>query len=178
MEGDVDPDLSRLERGSPEFCAMEEGFLLKTLREDLPLNSGTFCFGVVVVAVLPKPKRDPDVLGFVSGIDLVFGDGERMLGLGNPVCCVLPTGVGPLLGSVCPDICAMSASLRSTLAGPGCIYVTSLLLLGASPGRVGGSNPDLYDAIMFPLSPHHFLGDRVLLTKCYDVQSRSVLDIP
>jgi hypothetical protein len=104
LEGEVDPDLSRLGRGSPEFCAIEEGFLFKTLREDLPLNSGTFSFGVVVVAVLPKPKRDPDMLSFVSGIDLVFGDGERMLGLGNPVCCILPTGAGPLLGSICPDI--------------------------------------------------------------------------
>jgi hypothetical protein len=147
--GDVEPDLPRAGRELSACCEIEEGFLLKTFRDDFPLSSwGGLADGGLLVD-RPNPNlgaaTPPDL---VSGTFLELGDGSRILGLGNPVCAGLWSGTWSLLGSICPDMCAMSASLCSDFADPGCMYVPCLLLLEISPGRVGGSNPVLYDAIV------------------------------
>jgi hypothetical protein len=71
-------------------------------------------------------------------------------GLGTPVCCDLPNDACPILDSVWPEICAISACLflDLLLLDSGCVYVPILLLLAGSPGRFGGSKPVLYDAIL------------------------------
>jgi hypothetical protein len=157
FDGDDDPDLSAADRGIPWSCAIEEGFLLKTLREDFPLNSGT---AAVFAEAFPNPNLEAEAFsGLVWGIANGAGEVSRKPGLGRPVCGALLTELCPLFGSICPEICAISASLCSSLLVPGCMDVPCLLLRGASPGRVGGSNPDLYDAILLIVQspPHYFV---------------------
>jgi len=131
---------------------MVDSFLLRTFREDFPLNRGVAA-GVTGKALvpLPNPNLDAvDVAGFVSGKDLETGEGPRMLGRVRPVCCGLWADVAPVLDSENPEMCAISASLFSILGAAAgcCMYVPILLVRVASPGRVGGSNPALYDAMI------------------------------
>ena len=150
--GDDDPALE-VEGREPTGCchAMEDGFLLRTLRDVFPFSSGAGAVTVVFAVDLPNPKLDPVApLGFVSNVGFGPGDGSRIFGLrGSPYWWGLIAGACPLLDSVCPDICDISSSLLSDLLMPGCMYVPWRLLLEGSPGLVGGSNPDLYDAILF-----------------------------
>jgi hypothetical protein len=160
LVGDIEPALPTAGRELSGCCKIEEGFLRKTFRDDFPLNSWGCPADGGLLDDLPNPNLVAAIpLGLVSGTILELGDGSRMLGLGSAVCTGLLSGTWPLLGSICPDMCAMSASLCSNFAGPGCMYVPCLLLLEVSPGRVGGSNPALYDAIMFLLSKHYFSGN-------------------
>jgi len=141
-------------REPPDCCATEDGFLLKTFRDDFPRNWGTSPPVPDLLVDFPNPNCPPNPFGLISGPD-ELGMGSRALGRGNAVCCVLCIGDGPRRGSIWPDKCAMSASLCSILGGPPCMYVPILLLRAVSPGLVGGSKPALYDAIMFLISPHH-----------------------
>ena len=59
FDGDDDPELPAADRGIPWFCAIEEGFLLKTLREDFPLNSGTVA---VFAKGFPNPNLEAEAL--------------------------------------------------------------------------------------------------------------------
>jgi len=86
--GDEEMDLSIGGRGLSAFCAIEEGFLLSTFRDDFPLNSGGSA--LVLLAALPNPNLDP-VPGFCTS-GLVLGEGERKFGLGSPACNCLLTG--------------------------------------------------------------------------------------
>jgi hypothetical protein len=86
--GDEEMDLSIGGRGLSAFCAIEEGFLLSTFRDDFPLNSGGS--GLVLLAALPNPNLDPVPGLCASGLKL--GDGERRFGLGSPACSCLLTG--------------------------------------------------------------------------------------
>jgi hypothetical protein len=134
-----DDETERSAGRDPAVCchATDEGFRLNTFREDLPLSSGVGPGMVAFPVDFPKIPFD-----FVSGTDLVLGEGSRILGRGSPVYCGRLAGACPLLDSVCPDMCAISASLCSTLLCACCAYVPILLVLAGSPGRVGGSNPD------------------------------------
>jgi hypothetical protein len=143
--GDEETDLSMGGRELSAPCAIEEGFLLNTFRDDFDLNSGGSALAIVLLTALPNPNLDP-VPGFCTS-GLAVGDGSRKFGLGSPVCTCRFTGAYGLLTSICPEICAMSASLCS-FVWPGAIYCPILLLLPISPGRVGGLNPDLYEAII------------------------------
>jgi hypothetical protein len=153
--GDAVFDRSIVGREPPNCVATEDGFLLRTLRDDFPFNSRAHDPVVGLSIDFPNPKLPPNPLGLVSGPDAELGNDSLILGLGSAVCCVLCMGGCPRRGSIWPDKCAMSASLCSTLAGPPCMYVPILLLRPDSPGLVGGSKAALYDAIMFLISPHH-----------------------
>ena len=61
--GDEDTDLSMEGRELSAPCAIEEGFLLKTFRDDFALNSGGSALATVLLAALPNPNLDP-VPGF------------------------------------------------------------------------------------------------------------------
>lgn len=111
--GDEEMDLSMGARGLSEFCAIEEGFLLSTFRDDFALNSGGSAL-TALLAALPNPNLEP-VPGFCTS-GLALGDGSRKFGLGNPVCNCLFAGGYTILPSICPEICAMSASLCSCFA--------------------------------------------------------------
>jgi hypothetical protein len=110
--GEEEIDLSMGARGLSAFCAMEEGFLLNTFRDDLPLNSGGSVLATVLLAALPNPNLDA-VPTFACGSGLELSEGSHMFGLGSPVCTCLFAGGYTLLPSICPEICAMSASLCS-----------------------------------------------------------------
>ena len=161
--GDEEPALRRGGREPPACCAIEEGFLLSTFREDLPFRFvGAMVAGWIPVG-FPNPNLDPELplpLGRVSHAGLEPGEGARKLGFATPPRSVgLSKGTSSQLDFTCPDICADSPSISSHLAGPDCMYAPCLLVLDVSildlsPGRVGGSNPDLYDAIMILQSNH------------------------
>jgi hypothetical protein len=72
FDGDEDPDLSIAERGLLGFCAIEEGFLLNTLRDDFPFSSGAVLGFTVFADGLPNPKLDP--FDFDSSAGLGAGD--------------------------------------------------------------------------------------------------------
>jgi hypothetical protein len=139
--GEEEIDLSMGGLGLSAFCAMEEGFLLNTFREDFPLSSGRSALATVLLAALPNPNLDA-VPAFACGSGLKLGGSCCVFDLGSPVCTCLFAGGYTLLPSICPEICAMSASLCSFI-WPGVMYCPILLLLPVSPGLVGGSNPDL-----------------------------------
>jgi hypothetical protein len=87
--GEEEIDLSKRGRGLSEFCAIEEGFLLSTFRDDFPLSSGASAPapGTVLLAAFPNPNLDPvPALTCGSVFDLELGDGSRMFGLRSPVC--------------------------------------------------------------------------------------------
>jgi hypothetical protein len=71
------------------FCAIEEGFLLSTFRDDFPLSSDTSATapGFILLAAFPNPNLDPvPTLDGGSDFDLELGDGSRIFGLGSPFC--------------------------------------------------------------------------------------------
>jgi hypothetical protein len=123
-----------------------------------------------LVEAFPIPTfEDVIPLDLVCDTDPATGEGPRILGLGTPVC-------GSLLTGICSEIWATSASLCSNPFVPGFIYVPCLLLRGASPGRVGGSKSNLYDAILLValLSPHYFF--RVIAVSTNALNSSSRVD--
>jgi len=87
LVGEEDPDLSVDGRELPACChATEDGFLLKTFRDDFFFNSGVGLALPAFVFDLPKPKLvDATPLDLDSGTTLILGEGSRMLGLGRPV---------------------------------------------------------------------------------------------
>lgn len=94
--GEEEIDLSTGGRGLSLCCAIEEGFLRSTFRDDFPLSSGgsDSALGAVLLTALPNPNLDPvPALACGSTFGRELGEGSRKFGLGSPVCnCLLTAG--------------------------------------------------------------------------------------
>lgn len=161
--GEVDSGRSIFDRVSSEGCPIKEGFLLKTFRDGLLLSSGASLSEGPFIFDLPNPNLEAVPARGAVGSEgcPLSNEGSRVLERGwtRWFCCAFPATSCPLRESVSPV--SLYSGLR--LLDPGCAYAPGILLPFLSPGRVGGSNPNWYAAIVFcylRIAPEYVNGAR------------------
>ena len=132
--GEVESDRSIAGLASSTCCDTKEGFLLRTLRDVLVLNSGTAPSTLGLGFANPNLDAVPARGPFDSGECPALDKGSLILGRGSDICCDLPPVCTLLESGRTPSLLSCLRPLE-----PDCAYIPGILLPLLSPVRDGGS---------------------------------------